>query len=102
MNITEGSTTAVIIWNKVPYKHRNGIILGYEFQLFNTQGFCRRWSVDDESSNYYILENLVSGTKYYLTIAGYNGAGLGVSSPLIPFTTLERIDAIQSEKNISV
>lgn len=98
VNITGEATTAAIMWDKVPYEHRNGIILGYEFQLFNTKGFCRRWSVDDEGSSYYLLEELVPDTKYYLTIAGYNEAGVGVSSPLIPFQTSEEMDAIQSEK----
>ena len=80
----------IFSWNSIPCSDQNGEILYYVVKYLYkvvSEGVQEQESQTDGNERGIILRNLRSNTKYNVTIAGVNSAGVGVFSLPVVATT---------------
>ncbi|KAJ0061724.1 hypothetical protein NL108_007079, partial [Boleophthalmus pectinirostris] len=76
----EQNNTVSLSWTAPPHDTHNGIIQGYQVWCVDSeQQQYQNWTVDS-SRHQLQISGLRAGTKYWVSIAAVNGAGVGVLS----------------------
>ena len=70
---TVNSTANNLTWNEVNCSQRNGLIIGYTVMISNSSITYNLNSTE----RYIILNDLVFGTVYNISVAGVNSVGRG-------------------------
>ncbi|XP_028321967.1 roundabout homolog 1 isoform X2 [Gouania willdenowi] len=78
--IHQHNNTIHLTWEPLPHQSVNGITKGYQvWCMDSSEKLYQNWTVDSNQHSLDIF-NLRSGTRYWLSVAAVNGAGVGVLS----------------------
>ena len=75
-------------WWEVQCEYQNGPILGYILRRHGSSPNPTDYVIHGEQTrDMNVTDNIKPGDHYLFSLAGFNGAGTGVFSPVIPVVT---------------